>query len=190
MNALRSAVAAEEGKLRELQANRPEPKIEQAQGNVGTEPGEAGTEPAWGPFEEMRAGGGPTPTAVRSCHQQCRGHPPYHRKPRNAPGRPIQFAPDGTRIVRVEVPQEFAYRVQAGMAAQVLDMNVPDFTWAGTVKRLSDAYLPKRSAGTEVLSLGNSDAWVLECVVELTSTANPPRLGQRVRVSIGTQRAP
>src|SRR5439155_7337914 len=94
---------------------------------------------------------------------------------------PIQFAPAGPRVVRVDVSQEFADRVQVGLPAQVHDPAIADFTWQGTVKSIAPAYLPKRSAGTDMLSVGGNEAWVLECVVELAASANPPRLGQRVR---------
>ena len=100
---------------------------------------------------------------------------------------PVLFAPDGPRVVRAEVEQEFAHRVQAGMTAVVVDEATGQTTWQGRVKRLGAAYLPKRSAGgPESFALGGSDARVMECVVELDAGQPQPMIGQKVRVNIGT----
>jgi multidrug resistance efflux pump len=101
---------------------------------------------------------------------------------------PVLFAPARPRVVRAEVEQEFAHRVQEGMPALVHDESNNGAAWQGTVRRLGDAYLPRRGAA-EGLSLA-PEARLLECVVELDPAQAPPRLGQRVRVSIGTQRSP
>jgi hypothetical protein len=87
--------------------------------------------------------------------------------------------------VRAEVLPEFAARVQDGMEATITDESNPKITWTGRVRRMSDAFLPKRSnQGGGLISL-NGDTNSLECIVELTSTNSPPRVLQRVRVAIG-----
>ena len=97
------------------------------------------------------------------------------------------FAPAGLRVVRAEVEQEFAHRVQAGMTATIQDEANNQVTWQGRVKRLGAAYLPKRSAGgPESFALGGAEPRVLECLVELDPDQAAPLLGQRVRVNIGT----
>jgi multidrug resistance efflux pump len=182
VNALKAAVTAEEAQLRALQADRPEPKVQQAEGNLALAQ------------EQVNA----ARLQLKKCVLEAPDNGTILRI-NSAKGSlitsqtrlpPIQFAPAGPRVIRAEVPQEFAHRIQVGMPALIHDVAIPDFSWQGTVKNLAPAYLPKRSAGTEMLSLSGNDAWVLECIVELAPTATPPRLNQRVRVGIGTQRTP
>jgi hypothetical protein len=74
------------------------------------------------------------------------------------------------------------------MPAVLEDEPSTGFVWKGTVRRLAAAYLPRRGVG-ESLAL-TPETRLLECVVDLDPAQPPPRLGQRLRVSIGTQRAP
>jgi multidrug resistance efflux pump len=101
---------------------------------------------------------------------------------------PVLLCPTGPRIVRAEMLPEFAHRVQPGMEATVYDEANAGTSWSGRVKRLADAYLPpRRPQGNETVSIGGSDANLLECIIELTPTATPPRVGQRVRVALGSK---
>jgi multidrug efflux pump subunit AcrA (membrane-fusion protein) len=101
----------------------------------------------------------------------------------------LWLIPDGPRVVRAEVEAEFAHRVTPNMIGRqvtVYDHSDPSLTYKGTFKRISDAFLPKRSAGSNLL--GN-DTLVLEAVIEVTDAAppgQPPlRVGQKVKVNFG-----
>ncbi len=182
LEAAKFAAAAEEAKLRAVQANKPDAKVREAEENVAL---------ARQRVEQARLG-------VKKCLLEApedgvvlrlgvaRGSVlgPQTRQP------PVLFAPAGPRVVRAEVEQEFAHRVQVGMAAAVQDEAGGTATWQGRVKRLGAAYLPKRSASPEALAVGGSEARVLECLVELDPGQAAPLLGQRVRVNIGTHGGP
>ena len=180
--AARDGVEAEEANLRRLEASRPDLKVDKAE--RGVEVAKARLDEARLLLDNCTLKAPTDGTILRLNVTKGSLITSQTRLP------PVQFAPAGPRVVRAEVPQEFAHRVQVGMPALVHDVTIPDFTWQGTVKSLAPAYLPKRTAGTEVLSLSGSDAWVLECIVELAPSGTSPRLNQRVRVGIGTQRSP
>jgi multidrug resistance efflux pump len=96
----------------------------------------------------------------------------------------VQFCAAGPRIVRAEVEQEFAYRVQLGQTATIQDDTRGDTKWKGKVTRISDWFTRRRSI---LLEPGQfNDMRTLECIVSLDNSnppAQPPlRIGQRVRV--------
>jgi multidrug resistance efflux pump len=95
--------------------------------------------------------------------------------------------PKGPLIVRAEVDQEFASRVAKGQDAVIRDDGNPDLKWSGKVIRVSDSFLPKRSGNPEGLVISDQTR-VLECVVSISAGESdyPVRVGQRVKVSIGT----
>jgi multidrug resistance efflux pump len=95
----------------------------------------------------------------------------------------IQFAPLGPRIVRAEVEQEFAGRVVRGQTALIQDDSRAGPTWQGKVVRISDWYTHRRSILQEPLQF--NDVRTLECIIQLDPSAEAPRIGQRVRVSLG-----
>jgi multidrug resistance efflux pump len=181
LEAAKGALAAEQAKLRAIQASKPESKIREAEANLA--------------LSKQRA------ELARLAVKRCNLEAPFNGivlrltvakgavigpQSRQAP---VLFAPNGPRVVRAEVPQEFAHRVQAGMAVVVQDEATGQMSWRGRVARLGAAYLPKRSSGLEAISLGGSDERVLECLVELEPGQALPLLGQRVRVNIGTHGA-
>lgn len=94
----------------------------------------------------------------------------------------------GPIIVRAEIDQEFASRVEKGQAAIITDDGNPNLKWNGQVIRLSESFLPKRSNMTPEGMILN-DARILECYLSIdVSGSNPPvRVGQRVKVSIGVE---
>jgi multidrug resistance efflux pump len=179
VEALKAALAAEEAKFRGIQANKPDAKIRGAQENLSF---------ARHKVEEAQL-------AVKRCRLEAPSDGVILRltvakgtvlgpQSRQAP---VLFAPEGRRVVRAEVPQEFAHRVQVGMSATVQDETNGQVTWHGQVMRLGAAYLPKRSAfGPESLALAGSEERVLECLVVLDDHQPLPLLGQRLRVNIGT----
>lgn len=96
----------------------------------------------------------------------------------------VMFAPEEPRIIRAEVEQEFAPRVAPGQRVLVQDDVDPNWTLHGTVKHLSDWYLPRRTIFQEPNRF--SDSRTLECIVTLERGHPPLRIGQRVRVMITT----
>lgn len=98
--------------------------------------------------------------------------------------------PNEKRVVRAEIEADFAHRVGKdleGKEVTVIDHTDPKLTYKGTVVRIGDSFLPKRSAAEGLL--GN-DTRVLEARIELhelpAGDKRPPlRVGQRVRVNLG-----
>jgi multidrug resistance efflux pump len=183
LDAGKALAAAEEAVLRDVQASKPDGKILEAAENLAL----------------ARHGVDQARLAVRRCLLEAPADGTVLRlnvakgavlgpQSRQAP---VFFAPNGPRVVRAEVPQEFAHRVQVEMRAVIQDEANGQVTWQGKVKRLGAAFLPKRAVGgPESMSLGGSDERVLECVVELDAGQALPLLGQRVRVNIGTHGGP
>jgi multidrug resistance efflux pump len=101
----------------------------------------------------------------------------------------LWLIPAGPRVVRAEVEAEFAHRVGAdlkGKTVTISDHSDPKLTYTGTVGRIANTFLLKRSGADNLL--GN-DTRVIEVVVEVKDPApdkKPPlRVGQRVRVNLG-----
>jgi multidrug resistance efflux pump len=98
----------------------------------------------------------------------------------------ILFCPEEERIIRAEVEQEFASRIQEKMAATIQDDTTTSDKWSGKVERISDWYTHRRSILQEPFQF--NDVRTLECIIRLdkpTSEQKPLRIGQRVRVLIG-----
>jgi multidrug resistance efflux pump len=95
----------------------------------------------------------------------------------------VQFCPNEPRIVRAEIEQEFAGRVAKGQEASIQDDSRAGPTWHGKVIRISDWYTPRRSILQEPLQF--NDVRTLECIIQLEPSPEVPRIGQRVRVSLG-----
>lgn len=94
----------------------------------------------------------------------------------------VQFCPDRPRIVRAEVDQSFAQRVQIGQPAIVEDDVLVGAAWRGRVEHLSDWYTQRREVADEQLQL--KDVRTLECLIVLDPGQPPLRIGQRVRATI------
>lgn len=94
----------------------------------------------------------------------------------------LMFAADGPRIIRTEVEQEWANHVALNMTASVEDFSGNGPAWHGHVTRLSDWYTHRRSILMEPLQF--NDVRTLECIVTLDPGQPPPRIGQRVRVTL------
>jgi multidrug resistance efflux pump len=98
-------------------------------------------------------------------------------------GPAIEFCPDGPRVVRAEVRQEWAARVKVGQKAVVEDDAATGLRWPGRVKRISDWYTHRRTIIQEPFQF--NDVRTLECLVEITGSGPEPlRMNQRVRVLI------
>jgi multidrug resistance efflux pump len=92
----------------------------------------------------------------------------------------ILFCPDRPRVVRAEVPQEFADRVRVGQTVVIQDDARLVEVGRGEVARVSDWYTQRRSVLQEP-SVRN-DVRTLECIIRITPGDSPLRIGQRVRV--------
>lgn len=94
--------------------------------------------------------------------------------------------PTGGRVVRAEVEAEFAAKIadKVNKKVTVYDHSNFGLTYDGVVRRITTAYLAKRSAAD---SLVGSQSRVLECLIDVPDPAppgKPPlRVGQPVRVS-------
>ena len=94
----------------------------------------------------------------------------------------VQFCPSRPRLIRAEVEQVFAQRVQVGQPAVVEDDGRSGTIWRGHVKRIADWYTQRRLIADEQLQL--KDVRTLECLIALEEGQPPLRIGQRVRVTI------
>jgi multidrug resistance efflux pump len=183
LDAAKSAVAAEEAKLRAVEASKPDVKVREADEALTLARQRA--DQARLALKRCTLEAPADGTVLRIAVTKGAILGPQTRQ------APVLFAPTDTRVVRAEVDQEFAHRVQVGMTAVITDEANGQVTWQGRVKRLGAAYLPKRSAGgPESYALGGSEPRVLECLVELDPGQPMPLLGQRVRVNIGTHGGP
>jgi multidrug resistance efflux pump len=171
---LEAGEAAEQGKLRELETHDPRAEVNRARANLEA--------------AESRLG------QARRVQEECLLRAPRDGTvlrvlvgPGEVPvGRPaVLFCPDRPRLVRAEVDQEFAGRVAVGQAARVQDDSTAGPTWQGEVVRVSDWYTQRRSVLPEPTQF--NDVRTLECWVALAPGRDTPRIGQRVRVTIGRQ---
>jgi multidrug resistance efflux pump len=93
----------------------------------------------------------------------------------------IWFAADRPRLVRAEVEQEFASRVQVGQKVIIQDNITGEEVARGQVASLALWYAPRRNLGIEIAPLSN-DNRTLECIIHLEHTSPNLRIWQRVRV--------
>src|SRR5262249_54000302 len=94
----------------------------------------------------------------------------------------IQFCPERPRVIRAEVDQAFARRVEVGQPAQVVDDCSSAHTWRGRIARISAWYTERRQIADEHLQM--KDVRTLECLIVLDPGQPPLRIGQRVRATI------
>jgi multidrug resistance efflux pump len=99
----------------------------------------------------------------------------------------ILFQPAEKLIIRCEVDQEWASRVQLNQAAIINDDNDASLEWKGKVTKIADAFLPKRALSGMPEGFPMTDSRVLEVIVELNKDQKTDglRLNQRLKVKIG-----
>lgn len=175
----KALVRVEEEKLRDAQANKPDLTIEKAQEVVELRKHKLTQAQAALNNCKLLAPADGTILRINAVLGTVIG--PQTRKP------PIEFVPAEPRIVRATVEQEFAHRVHVDQSALIEDEMNSAINWTGKVKRLAEAFLPRRTAGDALSLTGGSETQYLEFLVEMNPSANPPKLGQRVRVSLGTR---
>lgn len=94
----------------------------------------------------------------------------------------IWFQPDNPMVVRCEIEQEFADRVQPGMKAEIANESGGDARWTGIVDRRANWVAPRRTLLNENAEL--REVPTVECIVRLDPKMTGLRVGQRVRVLI------
>jgi multidrug resistance efflux pump len=94
----------------------------------------------------------------------------------------VLFCPAVPYVVRAEVEQEFAGRVQEGQKALIQDDATGGGSWTGRVKSISGWYSHRRSMLLEPLQF--NDVRTLECIITLDPNQPELRIGQRVRVTL------
>lgn len=92
----------------------------------------------------------------------------------------VWFCADRPPIVRCEIDQEFANRVEVGMPAEIHDDSTSGVTWKGRVQRIGDWVAPRRSTLDEPFQ--KNDVRTLECLIAIDPGQTPVRIGQRLRV--------
>jgi HlyD family secretion protein len=94
----------------------------------------------------------------------------------------IQFCPNVPRIVRAEILQEFAEKIQVGQIAYIEDDTRAATRWKGQVVRVPQWLSNRRSILFEPFQY--NDVRMLECIVSIDAGGPPVRIGQRMRVII------
>jgi multidrug resistance efflux pump len=97
---------------------------------------------------------------------------------------PLIFCPAGPRIVRAEVEQEWAGRVQEGQVATIEDdtANASGPKWTGKVVRVGEWMAHRRSILPDPSQF--HDIRTLECIIALDPDQPPLRIGQRMRIAL------
>lgn len=95
----------------------------------------------------------------------------------------VRFAPDEPPLIRAEVDQEFAGRVQVGQTALIRDDTHAGASWRGKVQRIAGWY--KQRSPTALDPAAFTDVRTVECLISIDPGQPPLRLGQRMRVMIG-----
>lgn len=174
---LDAAVAAEEGKLKELKLFNPQRDIERAKADV--EAKQSRLEQAQYARDECRILAPADGLVLRVLVSPGEVLGPNPRAPA------LQFCTDGPRVVRAEILQEWASKVQEGQTVSIEDDTYAGGKWEGRIKRLSDWFAHKRRPIIEPFMY--NDVRTLECLIEVDNAgAAPLRIGQRVRVRIKT----
>jgi HlyD family secretion protein len=100
------------------------------------------------------------------------------------PAQPVvRFAPDEPPLVRAEVDQEFADRIQEGQTALIRDDTHTRTSWHGKVQRIAGWYKQRRPMTQDPSAF--TDVRTVECLISIDPGQPPLRLGQRMRVIIG-----
>ncbi len=98
----------------------------------------------------------------------------------------IQFCPERPLLVRAEVEQEFAGRIQKGEATLIQDHVTGQEVGRGKVASISRWYTHRRSILQDPLQF--NDVRTLECIIQLDPATHDLRIGQRVRVQFPDSR--
>lgn len=101
------------------------------------------------------------------------------------PAQPVvRFCPDETPLVRAEVNQEFADRIKVGQTARVKDDTHGGRSWHGKVRRVAAWFEQRRPTSQDPSQY--TDVRTVECLIDIDPGQPPLRIGQRMRVMIGS----
>ncbi len=92
----------------------------------------------------------------------------------------IRLCPEGKRIVRVAIEQEYVPRIKAGMKVIVEDDVSAPGAWHGKIRSIGNHYGIKEHL--ELLSF--NDVRTIPCIVDLDPGQPPLKIAQKVRVKI------
>jgi multidrug resistance efflux pump len=176
VKAAEAAIKGEEEKLRELGLVDPENDISRAEADVAAK--QAQLDNARFALEECNV---KAPCDGEVLRLQVSAGEWLGAMPKQSA---VQFLPAGPRIVRAEVEQEFANRVKEGQVAEIHDDSKTGPVWHGKVVHISDWYTHRRSIVQEPLQF--NDVRTLECIIQIDPHAQMPKIGQRVRVMLGS----
>jgi multidrug resistance efflux pump len=95
----------------------------------------------------------------------------------------VRFCPDETPLIRAEVDQEFADRVQVGQTALIRDDTHSGTGWHGKVRSVAGWYEQRRPMTQDPSAY--IDVRTVECLIAIDPGQPPLRIGQRMRVMIG-----
>jgi multidrug resistance efflux pump len=96
---------------------------------------------------------------------------------------PVLFWADAPLIIRAEVAQEYASRINAGAGCRIEDdANSTGASWSGKVTQISGWYSKRRTMLLEPTQF--NDVRTLECLIALDPSQKGLRIGQRVRIKI------
>lgn len=172
---LQAAAQAEAAKLRELQLYDPAVDVRRAELNVAAM--QAELDQAQHALDECTLKAPEAGSVLRILVSPGEVISPQTKQ------TAILFAPNGPRLVRAELDQEFAGRIAEGQAALIEDDAPSGQRWTGHVRRVADWYHSRRTILKEPAP--PLDVRTVECLIELDSGQPQPRLGQRMRVTIG-----
>lgn len=173
---LDAIIAGEEGKLRELKLVDPQIAIDRANADVAAKL--AKLDQAKLALQECELIAPSDGTVLRVFSH------PGEILTANPKAPAMQFAPKGPLIVRAEVMQEWASKVELNKPVVIEDDTFAGPQWKGKVVHISDYFTQKRSRILEPFMY--NDVRTLEVIVEVTPNSEnyPLRIGQRVRVTI------
>jgi multidrug resistance efflux pump len=174
VNELQAATHAESAKLRELQLHDPAVDVRRAELNVAAM--QAKLDQAQHAMDECTLKAPEAGVVLRILVN------PGDVLSAQTKQAAILFAPNGPRLVRAELDQEFAGRVHEGQPAIIEDDAPSGQRWTGRVLRVADWYHSRRTILKEPAP--PLDVRTVECLIEFDSGQTQPRLGQRVRVTI------
>jgi len=172
VKALESSLEAEELKMRELQLQDPRETVELASASLRLAEAKLAQAEEYLNRHTIVAPSDGTILRVQLTDGQLTG--PNQMIPA------IWFAPEKPRIVRCEIDQAFADRVQVGMKAEVFDDRVAGQRWTGHVQRCGDWIAQRRSLLDEPFQ--KNDVRTLETMITLDPGQPEVRIGQRMRV--------
>ncbi len=181
VHALEKAIEVEQLKLALAKASRPEAQLQQAEALLRSRT--ALLKKAEYALRECTLRAPSDGIILRSLVQPGMTVGPQSKQPL------FWFQPKGELLVRAEVDQEFAHRVLPHQSAIIYDDTNSSISWKGTVTRIPESFLPKRTSIMMPDPFLVNEAKILEVLVRVEPLDKMPklRIGQKVRVALGVE---